>query len=214
MPGDGPLPFESRLEALERDNRRLRRLALGLIIGVGVLLGLTSAIMVIASRHGMPGMVPQVSEARKFLLRDREGRIRGAWGTNEEGAAQLLMQDDAGRARLRFTVLEDGSTGIAFVDSVNSTRIVVGVLPDESANIVLADQGGKTRAVLGIAANGSTTLVFADRGGITKAGIGVDTRGLGTLNLVERPGERLDEVLEEPEFDSLAPTAPAPPTRR
>ncbi|MBA2556854.1 MAG: hypothetical protein H0V12_05840, partial [Chloroflexi bacterium] len=189
----------ARLEAVERDNRRLRRLGLMMIVGVGVLLGLTSAIMVVASRHGMPGMVPQVAEAKKFLLRDRDGRIRGAWGTNEDGAAQLLLQDNAGRARLRFTVLEDGSSGLAFVDSVNNARIVVGILPDESANIVLAEPGGKTRAVLGVAPNGSTTLVFADRGGATKAGIGVDTRGLGTLNVVGRPGTQVEELPEEAE---------------
>ena len=211
-PVSAGVPLTKRLEAVERDNRRLRRLGVAMLIGVGVLLGLTSAIMIVAARHGMPGMVPQVAEARKFLLRDREGRIRGTWGTNEEGAAQLILQDNAGRARMRFTVLPDGSTGLAFVDSVNHARIVVGTLPDESANIVLADRGGKTRAVFGIAPNGSTTLVFADRGGATKAGIGIDTRGFGTLNLVERPGASAEE-LPEPAEDDTVPPAPAPRRR-
>ncbi len=211
---DAALPLAERLEAVERDNRRLRRLGLMMLVGVGVLLGLTTAIMVVASRHGMPGMVPQVTEAKKFLLRDAEGRIRGAWGTNEEGAAQLLLQDNAGRSRLRFSVLPDGSSGLAFVDSVNNARIVVGILPDESANIVLADPGGKTRAVLGIAPNGSATLVFADRGGATKAGIGVDPRGLGTLNVVERPGAEVEELPDEFGVDSVpAAEAPAPQRR-
>ena len=213
-PPDAGRPLTERLEAVERENRRLRRLGLMMIVGIGVLLGLTSAIMVVAARHGMPGMVPQVTEAKKFLLRDRDGRIRGTWGTNEEGMAQLLLQDTTGRTRMRFSVLEDGSSGLAFVDSVNNARIVVGILPDESANIVLADQGGKTRAVLGIAPNGSATLVFADRGGATKAGIGVDTRGLGTLNLVERQGNEVEELPDEPEGDSLPPAAVGPPQRR
>jgi hypothetical protein len=83
---DRAVPLTRRLEAVERDNRRLRRLGLMMLIGVGVLLGLTTAIIVVASRHGLPGTVPQVAEARKYMLRDREGRIRGVWGTNEEGA--------------------------------------------------------------------------------------------------------------------------------
>jgi hypothetical protein len=182
-----------RIEAIERDNRRLRRLSLMMLMGVAVLLGLTTAVMVVAARHGMPGMVPQVLEAKKFLLRDTDGRIRGAWGTNGDGSVQMLLQDEVGRTRLRFSVLPDGSSGLAFVDSANHSRIVVGVLPDESANIVIADEGGKTRAVFGVAPNGATTLVFADRGGTTKAGIGVDSRGLGTLNLVERPGGQVEE---------------------
>ncbi len=205
------IPLTRRLETVERDNRRLRRLGLMMLVGVGILLGLTTAIIVVASRHGLPGTVPQVAEARKFLLRDREGRIRGVWGTNEDGAAQLQIQDNAGRTRMRFTVQPDGASGLAFVDSANSSRIVVGILPDESANVVLADQGGKTRAVLGISPNGATTLVFADRGGVTKAGIGVDTRGLGTLNLVDRPGSQPEEAPDDSGADSM-PTmgAPAP----
>jgi hypothetical protein len=210
---DRAIPLTRRLEAVERDNRRLRRLGLMMLIGVGVLLGLTTAIIVVASRHGLPGTVPQVAEARKFLLRDRTGRIRGVWGTNEEGAAQLLIQDGAGRTRMRFTVQPDGASGLAFVDSANGSRIVVGMLPDESANIVLADPGGKTRAVLGISPNGATTLVFADRGGVTKAGIGVDTRGLGTLNLVERPGSQPEDLPDETEEDSV-PTTRTPAPRR
>ena len=204
------IPLTRRLEAVERDNRRLRRLGVMMLIGVGILLGLTTAIMVVASRHGLPGTVPQVSEARKFLLRDRDGQVRGAWGTNEEGAAQLLLQDRSGRTRVRITVRPDGASGLAFVDSVNNSRIVVGVLPDESANIVLADPGGKTRAVLGISPTGATTLVFADRGGVTRAGIGVDTRGGGTLNLVERPGSQPESLPDEAESDSAPATTPAP----
>jgi len=210
---DRAVPLTRRLEAVERDNRRLRRLGLMMLIGVGVLLGLTTAIIVVASRHGLPGTVPQVAEAKKFLLRDREGRIRGAWGTNEEGAAQLLLQDGKGRTRVRITVQPDGGSGLAFVDSVNNSRIVVGVLPDESANIVLADPGGKTRAVLGISPTGATTMDFADRGGVTKAGIGVDTRGLGTLNLVGRPGSEIEDLPDEAEVDSV-PAEPAPRQRR
>lgn len=202
-----------RLEAVERDNRRLRRLSTMTLLGLAILLGLTTAVMVVAARHGMPGMVPQVAEAKKFLLRDGDGRVRGAWGTNEDGSVQMLLQDAAGRSRLRFSVLRDGSSGLAFVDSANHSRIVVGVLPDESANIVVADQGGKTRAVFGIAPNGATTLVFADRGGTTKAGIGVDNRGLGTLNLVDRPGGQIDEPPEDDGSDSTTAAAPAESTK-
>lgn len=207
------IPLTQRLEAVERDNRRLRRLGVMMLVGVGILLGLTTAIMVVASRHGMPGMVPQVTEARKFLLRDPQGRIRGVWGTNEEGAAQLILQDTVGRGRLRVTVLPDGSSGVAFVDSVNHTRIVLGILPDESANIALADPGGKTRTVLGIAPNGSATLVFADRGGSTKAGIGVDARGFGTLNLIEQPGAQVEELPSEAEGDTVPEPEGAAPRR-
>lgn len=214
-PPSGPAEaVHRRFEALERDNRRLRRLGLIMLVGVAVLLGLTSAIMVVAARHGMPGMVPEISESRKYLLRDRTGTIRAALGTNEDGTVQLVLSDTSGQSRLRLSVLADGSSGVAFVDSANSARVVVGVLPDESANLVLADPGGKTRVVLGLTPNGAATLVFADRGGVSKAGIGIDTRGLGTLNLVERPGQRIGEELDDPDGDASADTSPQPPPAR
>lgn len=211
---DATAILTQRIETVERENRRLRRLSTMVIVGVAILLGLTTAVMIVAARHGMPGMVPQVFEAKKFLLRDANGKVRGAWGTNEDGSVQMLLQDDLGRSRLRFSVLADGSSGLAFVDTANHARIVVGVLPDESANIVVADVGGKTRAVLGMAPNGATTLVFADRGGTTKAGIGVDVQGLGTLNLVERPGTADEPAAEETDSGSApAPVEPAKPPR-
>jgi hypothetical protein len=213
-PARAGVPLTHRLEEVERENRRLRRLSVLILIGVGILLGLTTAVMVVAARHGMPGMVPQLAEARKYLLRDPEGRVRGTWGINEEGAAQLILQDSTGRGRLRMSVLPDGSSGLAFVDSANHTRLVVGLLPDESANIVLADKGGRTRTVLGIAPNGSATLVFADRGGATRAGLGVDPNGFGTFNLIERPGSQFEEQPAQPEADSLADPGSSAPTRR
>lgn len=194
-------PVSQRVEALERENKRLRQLGVYMLIGIGVLLGLTSAIMIVAARHGMPGMVAEVAEARKYLLRDGDGRVRGIWGMKQDGAAQMTLADATGQDRIRFSVLPDGSAGVAFVDSANNSRMVLGVLPDQSATVVFADQGGKTRTVLGLMPNGSSTLVFADRGGVTKAGIGIDTRGLGTLTVVERPGGQVGDV--EPLGDSM-----------
>jgi hypothetical protein len=221
--GKTAAPFESilsrRLESLERDNRRLRRQGLFMLVAVALLLGLAVSIVVVAARHGMPGFVPEITEAKKFLVRDSEGRVRGAWGTNEDGSVQLVLQDTEGRPRMRLSVLADGSPGLAFVDTANHSRLVMALLPDETSTLVLGDRGGKTRTVLGLAADGASTLVFADGGGTTRAGIGVDARGIGTFTLLDRSGRDLsgapsaDESVEQ-QPDTSAPAPAAPPRQR
>ena len=175
-----------RLEEVERDNRRLRRLGVYMLVGVGALLGLAAAFVVVAARHGMPGFVPQLAEAHRFVVRDDEGRLRAALGMSKEGNAQFVLQDEAGRDRLRLSVLPDGGAGVSFVDSAGNSRMVLGLLPDQSASVVMADGGGKTRTVLGLSPNGASTILFADKGGTARAGLGVDARGAGTFTLVDR----------------------------
>ena len=66
-------PCSARMEEFERDNQRLRRLGVYMLVGVGALLGLAAAFVVVAARHGMPGFVPLVTESRRFVVRDDQG---------------------------------------------------------------------------------------------------------------------------------------------
>jgi hypothetical protein len=208
-----------RLEEVERDNRRLRRLGVYMLVGVGALLGLAAAFVVVAARHGMPGFVPQLAEAHRFVVRDSEGRVRAALGMSREGSAQLVLQDEGGRDRLRVSVLPDGGAGVAFVDSAGRSRMVLGLLPDQSASVVLADGGGKTRTVLGLSPNGASTILFADKGGTARAGLGVDARGAGTFTLVDRSGADLtgsaqDNPPEPQQVDSPTQSPQTAPKKR
>ena len=134
-PPDGSLEAAvlRRLEEFERENQRLRRLGIYVLGVVGALLGLAAAFVVVAARHGMPGFVPLVTESRRFVVRDTEGRVRATLGTNTEGSSQFMLQDEAGHERLRMSVLPDGGAGVAFVDSTGRSRMVLGLLPDQSA---------------------------------------------------------------------------------
>jgi hypothetical protein len=212
-PPDGSLESAvlRRLEDFERENQRLRRLGIYVLGVVGALLGLAAAFVVVAARHGMPGFVPQVTESRRFVVRDAEGRIRAAMGTNADGTSQLLLQDEGGKERLRMSVLADGGAGVAFVDSAGRSRMVLGLLPDQSASVVLADGGGKTRTVLTLSPNGASTILFADKGGTTRAGLGVDGRGIGTFTLVDRSGGDLSNEPPEGAVDTSPPPADTSP---
>lgn len=213
----GPVSAQvERIEELEREYRRLKRLTTSLLVGVGVLLGLGAAFVAVSARHGMPGTVADVVAAHSFVLRGQDGTIRGVWGTQEDGSLRFVFQDGAGRPRTKLDLLADGASGLSFSDTTGHPRAVFAFLPDESASLVLADQAGKTRTVLGISPDGDATILFADRNGATRAGLGVDGRGAGTFTLIDRGGRDVMQPEPEPaaaeEPDSQA--ASAEPARR
>jgi len=220
-----PTPYElraegrivNRLEQLERDNRRLRRYTTVMLIVVAMALGLGTALLWYSVRSGLPGS-PQTVSASQFLLRDANGRVRGAWGVDDSGAVRLTLSDEGERQRVRLSLLQDGSAGLSFADSADRKLAVLGLLPDNTTNLALTDPAGIPRAVLGVASDGSSNLVFADREGSTRAGLGVDSRGLGTFSLAERDEgearEELPDTLQVEPGDSVDAAPAAAPKRR
>jgi hypothetical protein len=200
-----------RIEELARENRRLRRLWMGTVVSGALLLGLATALVIVTARHGLPGSIADVIEARQFLLRDASGAVRGSWGTSENGSMRLQLQAPRSKAGLSLAALADGASGITVRDSAGRSRAVLGLLPDQTVSMLFADENGTTRTVLSLVRGGSSTLVFADRSGSAKVGMGVDARGQSTLTLPEPPESRAEpEVL-----DSAQPATPnKPPTPR
>jgi hypothetical protein len=200
----GGTGLASRIDAVEADNRRLRRLSIALIGIVAILTGLAVALMVVSARYGLPGTTADIVAARQVVIRDRDGVPRGIWGVDDSGAVRLQLQDGSQRPRLRLSLLDDGGAGITLVDSAGHNRAVIALLPDQAVSVVLADGNGKTRSVFGLAPDGSSTLIFADRAGTTRASIGVDPRGLGTFTLSDRGRTVVDDEPEEPAADSAS----------
>lgn len=194
-----------RLESVEQENRRLKRQSQMTLVVTAVLLGIGAALVWTAARHGMPGLVPQVVESREFVLRDRDGRVRGVWGQDDAGAIRLVLQDADNQTNIKLNLLDDGSSGLTFSDSVGNPRLIVAVLPDETVNLVFADGRGVARTVLGLNGRGGSTLVFGDGGGATRAAIGIDNRGRSVLTTGE-----VDTPMEEvaPDTASHRPGRP------
>jgi hypothetical protein len=201
-----------RIEELARENRRLRSLWMGTVVSGALLLGLATALVIVSARHGLPGTIANVIEAKQFLLRDANGAIRGTWGTSENGSMRLLLQAPGSKAGLSLASLADGASGITVRDSAGRSRAVLGLLPDQTVSLLFADENGTTRTVLSLVRGGSSTLVFADRSGSAKVGMGVDSRGQSTLTLPELPESRV----ETPAPEDSTPSQPSavPPQKK
>jgi len=165
---------EQRLEAMEREMRRIRRLSGFVVVVLGVLLGVAAAIIAVAERGRILDRSHGMIEAKQFVLRDESGRIRGIWEATDSGAAQLILSDSAGRERMRLRVLGDGSAGLAMVDSMKRSRAVLATLPDETTALALADGAGTVRAVLGLKLGGVPSLALADPDGTVRTGLGLE----------------------------------------
>jgi hypothetical protein len=202
-----------RLEQLEKDNRKLRRQSYGTLVVTAILLGAAAALTYTAARHGMPGFVPDVVEAREFVLRDHQGRVRGAWGEDDQGSIRLVLQEAGSQASIKLNLLQDGSSGLTLADSSGIARLVIAVLPDQTTNLVFADGRGVARTVLGRPGRAGSSLDFADGGGTTRTAIGVDGRGAAMFSSgpVDTPDE---EVVDSAPEESPAKPAAKPTKRR
>jgi hypothetical protein len=196
-----------RTGELERENRRLRRIWMGTLIAVALLLGLATALVIVAARHGLPGTVASVVEARQFHLRDKAGNIRGSWSAGDDGSIRFIMQTPGSKAGLSFSVLGGGASGITVRDSAGRSRAVLGLLPDQTVSMLFADDNGTTRTVLSLVRGGASTLVFADRSGSAKVGMGVDSRGQSTLTLPEPPESQVQTPTPDESVPSDFPPA-------
>jgi hypothetical protein len=206
-----------RIEEQARENRRLRRLWMGTVVTGALLLGLATALVIVSARHGLPGTVADVIEARQYLLRDANGAVRGTWSTDPKGSIRLQLQAPNSKAGLSLAVLEGGASGITVRDSAGRSRAVLGLLPDQTVSLLLADENGTTRTVLSLVRGGSSTLVFADRSGNAKVGMGVDARGQSTLTLPEPPESPVEtptpEKSDSPNSQSVTEPKTAPSRR-
>ena len=206
-----------RIEEQARENRRLRRLWMGTVVSGALLLGLAAALVVVSARHGLPGTVADVIEARQFLLRDATGAIRGSWASGDKGTMRFQLLAPGSKAGLSLAVLEGGASGITVRDSAGRSRAVLGLLPDQTVSLLLADEQGTTRTVLSLVRGGSSTLVFADRSGSAKVGMGVDAQGQSTLTLPEPPENEVvnpgPEEANEPKPQSPVQASPGRPKK-
>ncbi len=202
----GEAALATRMDYLDREYRRLRRLTNILMVGTAVVVGLAAALIALSGRYGLPGTTAQIVAARQFILRGDRGVVRGIWGTEKDGTLRLVLQDRDANPRVKLNLLNDGASGLTFSDSVGRPRAVFATLPDQSTSIVLADDAGRTRIVLGLAADGEATVVFADRSGRTRAGLGVDRNGAGTFTMADRTGR---ETLESAPAEGDSPDTAA-----
>lgn len=170
-----------RLAAIERPNRSKTRvwIAAALIFGA-------AATLVVADKQ------PQIArtiEARNFVLRDREGNVKGLWETDPNGMPVLSLHDKHGSNRAEFRFRPDGSPVLHFLDRDGRERMLVGIDVDGAASLALIGKRGKERVCLGIAKDGWSTLSFYDPDLKNLLSLDVHPTGVARMRAIGKDGK-------------------------
>lgn len=174
-----------RINELEHETERLRRLSVLLLVGTVGAVGLGLAGVALSRAEASRSIV----SAQGVLLKDGAGVVRGSWRILEDGSTSLALNDRNGIGRAKLTVLDNGAPGISLTDNRGRSRVVLSLLPDMTSTLAFADDDGNTRSVIGLGADGSATIAFVDVFGATRAGFGIDPSGEPVFSMVDSEGD-------------------------
>jgi len=136
-----------RLDRLENENRRYKRVATLLLVAVG-------------SVFLMAQVQPKrVVEAEAFVLKDETGKTRAWLGMAKDGAGFTIQPD--GKVE-QHEATESGPI-LQFLDKDGKMRVLLGVKRDwagETAYVSLLDKHGSRGSGLTVAPDGSPSLRF------------------------------------------------------
>ena len=127
--------MRNRLDRLERESRRLKRVTL--VVGLGAAAALVMG-------QTAPHRSIRTLDAEEFVLRDSRGQIRASLGTTQGPTATILqIQGDNGKPRTRITVSGDGTSSLEFMDSGDRVRLLLGIRDNGLPRIWLGNEAGK-----------------------------------------------------------------------
>lgn len=187
------LTVAERIERLERQNRRLTWLLVGLFPLMALLgvMGFTSAE---EQLQGMKNLQVRQLETERLVIRDANGFLRGWLGIAEDGT-RLVFYDTNGRQRAGFGMTQRNEPAMAIFDMNQQPRIVMGIA-DGWPGLVIRDDSGLKRIALQTQSDWAT-LFFFDKREHKRAGIGL-AKEAAAVNLldeysVDRAGLTVDE---------------------
>lgn len=219
-----PHAMAARIEAAERQNRRLRRRSwvvgllsvLALVVGAAALLApyntrVRWALDRVIRRANV--VVPQRAtiEGERLVVRGSDGQIRAELAQRADGALALGLYDLQGNLRAELSVGEDGLGALTLAGTGGQPGLAitpksVRVADAEGAAFLASTSLGLTAWEVGDARSGvwvgtrpdgTSSLTLSDRQGKTRAGIALKADGAPTMTLNDREG-RTGAVLDVP----------------
>jgi hypothetical protein len=174
-------PIMARLDRLERESRRWRRVALASWLAIAALLLLGQS----PPRATKPPNPARTVEAERFVLRDTRGGIGATLGWEADDPPRLALNDSRGKARAALTVGVGGTSGLSLLDADGTTiRAALVIGSDGAPGLALFDPAGKPRVAVALFHGGSAgraatprepapALVAYDAAGVVRVTFGI-----------------------------------------
>ncbi len=122
-----------RLERLERENRRIKRIGAAAFFGIAALFVMGQTKPDIA----------KVIDAEKFVVRDTSGAVRAVLGVNPDGNMGLEVRDRGGKAGVALGMGANGNPALRLDGKEAKTGIALGVRSDNSPAMEFYNNEGK-----------------------------------------------------------------------
>ncbi len=142
----------ARLDGLERENRMLRWIAVGLAVA---LLAVGVAPIFGRDRAG------RTLEAQKLVIRDAEGRVRGSFGVDHRGLPALKILDRHGNDQIEMGVPSEDTSSLAFYDR-GTLRLQLDASIEGMTSVRLYDPSRVMQSSLVIKRDGAAELSMGD----------------------------------------------------
>ena len=171
--------LRDRVDQLERSQRRFRQCGVFLFLGVGVVFLMGQAV---------PGNVPEVIEAQRFVVKDANGRNLAALGTDRDGAPLLVLTNLDGALGATLEVTAHRRPTLTLYDRDDHSRAALSVDGEGSPSLSLSDKTGTPRVGLAVATQGSGGLVLYGDKNTARASFGLGTSWSPYLVLMDDGG--------------------------
>jgi hypothetical protein len=156
-----------RIERIERQNRTLRRFVTTLaVLGVVGAVGLTTYEAASQQQQATPGRGRAVVEGDRFVLRNAEGRLVGAFGVNSEGTANLILLDKTEKVRATIGVNANGDPAFVFLTQAGKQRLTMADTASGPA-MILMDKDEKVRTVVAVDGEAGVFQIIDPNGNAT-----------------------------------------------
>lgn len=162
-----------RLDRLDRANQRWKLISGATAAAlVSLVLGAAAAPRLPHLGQEVPAGGPVLEEvrAKRFLLLDDAGKLRGVLGSATGGAVSLGLLDNDDKIRSILIVDANGTPRLEMLATDETRRAVLSVFPNRSG-LALFGEGARGGAILDVAADGTATLGLTDKQEQTRAGL-------------------------------------------
>ena len=139
-----------------------------------------------------------VVEAHAFILKDKDGKTRGSFGTNQNGEPLLTIADEDGRARVALGYTKQKECRFIMFDDEGNVRINIGFLPTGQGAIMCMGKPGHPSAGIRMGYEEGFGFVAFGGSGKVREAIGVTSQGDPHLVVLDPDGQ--------PIFNAVKPT--------
>jgi hypothetical protein len=149
--------LQRRVSALERQNARLQRAALGAASAL-----ILMVVMGQAGPRNRPGQAGERRsvDAERFIVRDGAGQVRAVLGMNDAGGVGLSLN---GLNRIQIGVGLDGAAGLQIIDAENKRRAGLALSADTAVGLEMDGPLHAARLRLRVGADGTPSLRLLDK---------------------------------------------------